>query len=213
MSMFRIKSSIIAALALLLLAPAHGFAGEGMKKLKSFYQDVRSLRAHFYQQLRDRKGDVVQESSGTVVLRRPDKFRWDYVKPYPQLIVGDGKNVWIHDTELEQVTIKPMKNAVGNAPAMVLSGKRPLEKDFFIREVGRKNGLLWLELKPKKEGSDFKLVRLGFGKNLRQLVMVDNFDQVTTIRLDKVYINPRLKDKLFVFVMPKGVDVIGKPSK
>ena len=203
----------VAVTILIFFLPAQAFAGEGLKKLKSFYQDVHSLRANFYQQLRDNKGDVVQESSGTVVLRRPDKFRWDYVKPYPQLIVGDGKNVWIHDTELEQVTIKPMKNAVGNAPALVLSGKRPLEKDFYIREAGRQNGLLWLELKPIKEGSDFKLVKLGFGKHLRKLIMIDNFDQVTTISLSKVYINPRIKNGLFVFVMPKGVDVIGKPDR
>ncbi len=198
-------------LLILLFLPLAVTAGEGMQKLKRFYHDVRTLRASFYQQLRDRHGDVVQASSGMVVLQRPDKFRWDYVKPYPQLIIGDGRNVWIHDTELEQVTVRPMRNAIGNAPAMVLSGRRPLEKDFIIRELGRKKGLLWLELKPRKPGSDFKLIRLGFGKHLREMVMIDNFDQVTTISLTRVYINPRLKPGVFRFVMPKGVDVIGKP--
>ena len=71
--------------------------------------------------------------------------------------------------------------------------------------------MLWLELKPRKPGSDFKLIRLGFGKHLREMVMIDNFDQVTTISLTRVYINPRLKPGVFRFVMPKGVDVIGKP--
>jgi len=200
------------ALAWLLILPALPVqAGAGLDRLNAFYRDVHSLRAHFDQMLLDSDGGMVQESSGTVAIERPDRFRWDYTKPYPQLIVGDGRRLWIYDSELEQVTVKRMDKAMGNAPALVLSGNRPLAEEFHIKELGRRDGLLWVQLTPKRPENDFKDVRIGFGTHLERMDLEDNFGQVTRIHFTDLQRNPKLPPKLFHFVVPKGVDVVGQP--
>jgi len=201
----------LALIWLLLLPALPAQAGAGLDRLNTFYRDVHSLRAHFDQMLLDSDGQMVQESSGTVAIERPDRFRWDYSKPYPQLIIGDGRRLWIYDSELEQVTVKRMDKAMGNAPALVLSGNRPLDEEFHIKELGRKDGLLWVQLTPKRPENDFKGVRIGFGKYLERMDLEDNFGQVTRIHFTDFQRNPRLSPKLFHFVVPKGVDVVGQP--
>lgn len=199
----------LTALLLLSVFTASAQAGQALERLNAFYRQVHSLRAHFEQTLLDSAGEPVQESSGTVEIERPDRFRWDYNKPYPQLIVGDGQRVWIYDSELQQVTVKRVDLAVGSAPSLVLSGKRPLEEDFYIKELGEKDGMLWLQLKPKKPESDFKSVRVGFGKDLERMDLEDNFGQTTRIHFTHLQRNPKLDAALFRFKVPAGVDVVG----
>lgn len=188
------------------IAPANAGA---LQKLQEFHRNVTNFEAQFEQNLVDSEGAVMQQSSGDVWLQRPNRFRWDYRKPYPQLIVGDGAKVWIFDSELEQVTVKNMDHAVGNAPAMVLSGKRPLEQDFTIRELPDKDGLSWVALVPKQPEADFKDVQIGFGDSLQRMVLHDNFGQTTHIRFTNVRNNERLDPKLFRFEVPDGVEVVG----
>jgi len=185
------------------------WAGPGLDRLNDFYQHVHAFRAQFSQTLTDADGNEVQKSSGSVEIQRPDRFRWDYTKPYPQVILGDGQRLWIYDSELEQVTVKDMAGAVGNAPALVLSGKRPLKADFVIKELGSRDGLEWVQLTPKRKDSDFKSVRIGFGKELERLDLEDSFDQTTHIHFIHLQRNPKLDPKLFRFKVPAGVDVVG----
>lgn len=185
-------------------------AGQGLERLERFYRDVHSLRAQFEQTLVDADGEQVQQSSGTVAIERPDRFRWDYSKPYPQLIIGDGRHIWIYDSGLEQVTVRNMAKGMGNAPALVLSGKRPLKEDFTIKELGRKDGLLWVQLTPKAPESDFKTVRIGFGKELERMDLEDTLGQVTRIHFIHLQRNPKLAAGLFHFKIPPGVDVVGE---
>ncbi len=185
------------------------WAGAGLDRLNDFYEHVHAFRAGFTQTLIDADGHEVQSSAGTVAIQRPDRFRWDYTKPYPQLILGDGQHLWIYDSDLEQVTVKPMGEAVGNAPALVLSGKRPLKDDFVIKELGKRDGLEWVQLTPKRKDGDFKSVQIGFGKELQRLDLKDNFDQTTHIRFTHLERNPELDPKLFHFTPPPGVDVVG----
>lgn len=185
-------------------------AGEALDRLNRFYRDVDSLKAEFEQRLFDAEGEQVQDSAGSVAIKRPDRFRWDYREPYPQLLIGDGRRVWVYDPELEQVTVRPMERAVGNAPALVLSGRRPLEEDFAITEQGRREGLVWVELRPRAAESDFKVVRIGFGRTLERLELVDSFDQVSQIRFINLERNPDLDPSLFQFEVPEGVEVVGE---
>ena len=175
---------------------------------------MKSLQADFSQTVRSGKKKPVQDSSGTVILKRPDQFRWEYDKPFPQTIVSDGKTIWLYDSELEQVTIKKVDNALGNAPSRVLSGKRPLEQDFTIREPARKDGFTWVELTPKKQDTDFQVISVGFrNKTLSLLELKDNLGQVTQIKLSKIVLNPRLSQKQFHFSIPPNVEVVGEPIR
>lgn len=194
---------------LLLLCLAGAARAGALEQLHEFHRGVQNFEATFEQQLVSPEGDVLQQSSGDVWLQRPDRFRWDYRKPYPQLIVSDGTKVWVYDSELEQVTVKGVDRAVGNAPALVLSGKQPLEQDFNIRELPDRDGLRWVELTPKHPESDFKSVEVAFGDTLQRMVLHDNFGQTTRIRFGNVRRNERLDPKLFRFQVPDGVEVVG----
>lgn len=189
------------------------YAGEAVDRLQEFYRNFTSMSADFVQILKDAEGEVIQESSGKLILQRPGKFRWDYEKPYPQQIVTDGTRLWIYDQDLEQVTVKSAEETIGNAPSLVLSGERPLEDDFIITDLGERDGLLWSELKPRNKESDFSTVKIGFeaGSNvLTLMVLADNFGQTTTIKFSSVKANPEIGDKTFFLVVPQGVDIVGE---
>ena len=50
-------------------------------------------------------------------------------------IVGDGVNVWIHDIELEQVTVRDQDQTLGRSPALLLAGTGDLEENYFIEDI------------------------------------------------------------------------------
>ena len=103
----RLVGAIGLVLAMLLLVRGAAAAETAGRQLEHFLQDVRSLLADFEQTLVDESNRETQHSAGMVAIKRPGKFRWDYQLPYQQLIVADGEKLWVYDTDLEQVTVKP----------------------------------------------------------------------------------------------------------
>ena len=203
---FALKFASTAALA---LAPLFAEAG-AIDQLSRFLQDTRTLKADFAQIVVARGGRKPQESSGTVAISRPGKLRWEILKPYPQLVVGDGEKIWIHDPELKQVTVRKAGQALGGSPAALLAGNNELEREFVLAEAGDVDGLAWVEATPKQSDSGFEKVRLGFaGADLRAMELYDNFGQVTHIRFSKLMRNPALPADTFRFEPPAGADVIG----
>ncbi|HED17129.1 MAG TPA: outer membrane lipoprotein chaperone LolA [Gammaproteobacteria bacterium] len=178
-------------------------------RLNEFNTQVNSLSAGFKQTLYDSDGEAVQQSSGKLLIQRPNRFRWDYSKPYPQLLLADGKRFWIYDSDLEQVTVKLISEVLGNAPSMLLNGKRVLDDDFIIKDLGKKDGMLWVELFPRKSESDFRLVRLAFKKQLQIMEFEDALGQLTRIQFDNLKTNITINPDQFVFHVPKGADVVG----
>ena len=157
----------------------------------------------------DSKGNKVREASGTLVMQRPGKFRWDYQRPYHQLIVADGKEITIYDEDLQQATIKAMTGMIGGTPASLLSGAQPLEDNFNIAEAAPKEGLEWVELTPKLPDSGFELIRLGFDRNdLQVMEMLDSFGQTTWLRFSNMKHNIRPVPGSFVFTPPAGTDIV-----
>jgi outer membrane lipoprotein carrier protein len=200
----------IAALLLMGLAGA-AQAGEGEAKLDRFLDGLKTMEAGFIQTLLDPRGELIEESRGSLRLSRPSRFRLQYTNPYEQLYVADGKKIWMYDRDLEQVTVKPQSNALGSTPAMLLSTTEPLKNSFSITELGAHEGFQWLELKPLAGDSNFDFVRLALeGDVLRAMEMVDGFGQTTRLYFETVERNPMLAKETFRFEPPPGVDVIGE---
>ncbi len=196
------------AIAVLIFAPvAH--ANGSIEKLKAFAAQTQSARASFTQTVRDKDGATIQTASGKLVFARPGKFRWEYEKPYQQIIVGDGQKLWVYDKDLNQVTVKKMEGALGSSPAALLAGSNDIEKYYNLDAKGAKGGLDWLEAYPRDEDSMFSKVRMGFKGNLLDAMeLYDQMGQVTVIRFGKLQRNPKLADNLFTFTAPAGADVI-----
>jgi len=184
---------------------------DGVASLKDFYNNTNSMRAKFHQEVKDNKGAKVQEVEGTMQLQRPNKFRWDYNKPYEQQIISDGQQVFLYDTDLEQVTIRNLSQTLGTSPAALLAGGADVEKSFALKNAVRKDGLTWVLALPKGEDSGFDRILLGFkGDKLLRMELYDSFKNVTDITFDSVERNPSLQDATFLFTAPEGVDVVGE---
>lgn len=194
-----------------LCTPLFAAEASGPAQFKAFITSTHSAQARFSQQVTARSGRLPQLSSGQFSFARPGRFRWLYEKPYYQLLVADGQRLWIHDRDLEQVTVKQLGNALGNTPAALLAGDNDLQTNFDITDAGSSNGLHWLSATPKADETSFKRVRLGLRDNLPQRMEIeDNFGQTTTLILHDLKRNPQLPADLFKFTPPAGVDVIGE---
>ena len=183
---------------------------DGVSSLLDFFNNTNTMRAQFSQVVNDKQGRKEQEVEGTMQLQRPNKFRWDYKKPYEQQIVSDGKQVFLFDTDLQQVTIRELSKTLGSSPAAMLAGGENVEKSFILKNAIRKDGLTWVLALPKDKDSGFDRVLLGFkADKLRKMELYDSFNHITLITFNEVERNPVLQDSTFLFTPPKGVDVVG----
>jgi outer membrane lipoprotein carrier protein len=199
----------IILLAVACLACPASFAAVG-KSLNHFFNDVHTYSARFQQVVLDEGYNPIQESSGRVLIKRPGRFRWDYDPPDEHEIISDGDKVWTYDVELEQVTVRSLKKALGKTPAALLAGGVDLDKDFKVTDLGEVNGPLhWVHMVPKGDDVGFKDIRLGFQDGrLRVMELVDGLGQTTRITMTDGQENGTISDSQFEFTPPKGTDVI-----
>ncbi len=198
-------------LVLLSLLFAGGVEAAAIDRFKAFLRTTQAARANFEQKVQDRSGKLVQESKGSFVFLRPGRFRWEYAKPVDQLIVGDGERVWIYDRDLNQVTVRRISKALGSTPAALLAGSADVEKAFELSEAGERDGLEWLEAKPKDKEAGFERIRMGFNvAGVEAMELTDHFGQTTLLRFSRLQRNPKVDPAEFRFEPPKGADVLGE---
>jgi len=186
--------------------------------LREFVRSTRSGKTTFTQVVVNKSGKNSNPVSGSFTFQRPGKFRWVYEKPYEQSIVGDGEKLWIHDRDLNQVTVRKLDGALGQSPAAILAGNDDLEKNFDLKDGGSKDGLEWLIAVPKSKDTTFELVRIGMRVEAGNAVLAamelkDSFGQTSILQFGKMERNPVLAADAFRFTPPKGADVFGADGK
>ncbi len=201
-----LKSGLIGAACLLALGAARA---DAVDTLRAFSRDTNSGKAEFTQTVTSPDGAKKKTSSGQFEFARPDRFRFAYTKPFEQLIVSDGKKVWLHDPDLNQVSVRPVSQALGATPVALLSGGS-IEKEFELSAQPAADGLEWVQAKPRQtEGNTVQSLRVGFrGKTLAAMEIVDTFGQRSMLQFKDVASNVKIADERFQFVVPKGADVI-----
>ncbi len=184
----------------------------GLQQLKQFYQNTQAMTANFHQVVSDRQGRKVQEVEGKMLIQRPNRFRWDYQKPFEQEIVSDGEYVYLYDVELEQVTVNPVSKTLNSSPAALLSGNNALEQNFTLADLDKGDALAWVQVNPKQNDTGFNQIELAFSFSgeLTQMLLVDSFGQQTAITFSNQNNNPKIPADNFIFKAPEGVDVLGK---
>ncbi len=193
---------------LLALLPLAGQASS-IEELKALLRGTTTARAQFAQIVLDKDLNPIQQASGSMAFARPGRFRWEYNKPYEQVIVGDGTWLWIYDKDLNQVTVRRLEGALGASPAALLAGSNEIEKGYALSSVGSEQGLDWLEAVPKDQDTVFERIRLGFSKTgLEAMELRDRFGQITVIKFTAVKRNSELPSDWFSFTPPEGADVI-----
>ena len=196
-------------LALLLLgASALTARADAVDTLREFAREVKTGRASFTQTVTSPDGARKKTASGQFEFARPDRFRFNYAKPFVQQIVADGQKVWIFDADLNQVSVRAMSAALGATPASLLAGAA-LDKDFELSAAPSRDGLDWVLATPRNKEGSIRTLQIGFkGKTLAALDIVDAFGQRSLLSFADVQANPKLADEVFRFVPPKGADVL-----
>lgn len=209
-----------------LLAHAVAPAATGPTPLDKYLDNLKTLRASFLQTLADPQGHEIDRSTGTIIVARPGKFRWDIHpqtgdsktdsanKGAGQLVVCDGRNLWFFDRDLEQVNVKPVDAALSATPAMLLSGTVDVRKNFTLSPAGQREGLDWVLVEPHGADADFKDALFGFANGeLKRMILEDKLGQTATILFDHIERNVPVSPQETTFTPPKGADVIGTPRK
>jgi outer membrane lipoprotein carrier protein len=163
-------------------------------------------------------------STGQFAFARPNRFRFDYQKPYAQTIVADGQTLWFYDHDLEQVTTSPQAQALQNTPAALLTNARSvadLEKQFTLKNlpavsalpVTAAAGLLWVEALPKTAGSTIISIKIGLaspqqgaGVTLKMLDVQDSLGQRSVMEFAGM--KASAPASIFQFKPPAGVAVL-----
>jgi len=212
-------------LALLAVAGAHPIvqAATATTALDTYLTGLRTLRAEFSQVVTDSKGVEVQRATGKFLIQRPGKFRWELTPDAtkggaqsPQLMVADGKNLWFYDRDLEQVSVKAADAALTATPASLLSGEGNLQDLFTVRADGKRDGLEWVRVTPKRADADFREARLAFrnaGTELARMVLKDKLGQTVQLDFHASTRNAPVSPDEVQFTPPAGADVIGTPIR
>lgn len=191
-----------------LLAAAGAARADAVDSLRAFVRDTKGGSAAFTQTVTPADGTRAKTSSGRFEFARPDRFRFDYQKPYPQLILSDGAKVWMHDPDLNQVTVRKVDQALGSTPAALLAGDT-LERDFALAAQPARDGLDWARATPKAgDANGFKWMDVGFrGTQLAAVEIMDRFGQRTRLVLEGLQAGAPAAER-FRFVPPPGADVL-----
>lgn len=195
-------------LGFLLCFSANLFSQTPEELVQSKLNAIRSMTANFKQVVKAKQREV-SRSSGTMALERPGKFRWQTKDPMEQLVIADGKKMWVYDPDLEQVTVKKQEKGLGGTAALFLSGyDDSVSRDFNVAQKSEGNVLVF-DLKSKSSKANFQRIKLMFAKDtLTGLELHDQLGQITSVKLIQIKSNPKLSAKLFQFKPPKGVDVV-----
>ncbi len=196
----------------------------GLNSLEVFVKTVKTGRADFTQVVtspaKEGQAPRVKTSTGQFEFARPNRFKFNYVKPFEQTIVADGQTLWLFDADLNQVTARTQAAVLGSTPAALIASAadvQALKADFVLADAPDKDGLQWVTATPKSKDGQLQSVRVGFRaageaaaptSTLEVLEIQDSFGQRSVLTFKQFQANPALPTSTFAFKPPVGADVI-----
>jgi outer membrane lipoprotein carrier protein len=199
-----------------LAAAAHAGA---MESLENFVRNAKTGRADFTQVItapaREGQAARTKNSSGTFEFQRPNRFRFEYRKPFEQTIVADGQTLWLHDKDLNQVSQRKQAKVLASTPAALIASAPDLEtlkRDFELQALPDQNGLQWVQATPRQKEGQLTNMKVGFrGDQLAALEILDSFGQRSVLTFNGMQVNTAVSADAFRFTPPKGADVVQAP--
>lgn len=203
-------------LAAALLAASLSSHATGLDSLENFVKSAKTGKADFTQVVtpppRNGQPGRPKTSTGSFEFSRPNRFRFDYRKPFEQTIVADGETLWLYDADLNQVTARKQSAVLGSTPAALIAASpdvNALRKDFDLSDDGTKDGTAWVRATPKAKDQQLHQMRLGFkGNDLSVLEIEDSFGQRSVITFSKLELNAGEPASRFQFKPPQGAAVV-----
>lgn len=173
--------------------------------LKKKLASIRQFSAHFEQEVIDAQGKPLQKGSGEMVLQRPDHFRWEAKQPDDNLILSDGKAVWLYDPFVEQVTVMSLSKAVVNTPFLLISSTDDkIWKNYLIDQDGSA-----FTITSKQKDQRIESLRMVFDdkNHITRMEVSEAQGQRSEFTLSAFNANPTIKADTFNFKTPEGVTV------
>lgn len=198
----------VMALGAGLLLPLAARAQDAVELLRAFVRDTRSGQARFTQTVTTPDGQRRRSSSGEFAFLRPGRFVFSYRKPFEQTLLSDGSKVWMHDPDLNQVSSRPLAQALAATPVALLAGGA-LEPEFTLAAEPAAEGLQWVKATPRQRDGAFQHLRVGFrGRELAAIEVLDGFGQRSRLDFERFEPNAPVAAERFRFVPPPGTDLI-----
>jgi len=196
-------------LMLLLFLPSLAMAS-ATDDLLARLHDLHSLSGGFQQTVQDQGGNRLQNASGEMTVARGNRFYWHTSQPYDQVVVSDGKQVWVYDKDLQQVVIKSLSTDLGKTPALLFGGNpAAVAKAFTIKELDRRHGEVTFRLEPKAKDPLFDTLDVTFkGQLPLSMRLQDALGQITVIDFQHLTLNATPAAGRFHFDPPQGTDII-----
>ena len=183
-------------------------------RIQQRYDTIKDFEADFIQSYQGGLLRTKTTEEGTVAIKRPGRMRWLYTKPERKEFVSDGRQVYSYIPRDKQVVVAPMPSDAQTTPALFLSGRGHLVRDFsatFAEVPGAAQGSIGLKLVPKKNDPEVEWLMLAVDPvslQIRQLVALDRQGGRSTFTFNNLKENRNLSDTIFEFKVPRGVDVI-----
>ena len=205
----------IAALVLLLVTSAAPAAEpkDLLEDLRATYEDTADLTARFVQTAHLVAAGMDREATGRVVFKKGGKMRWEYEGDDPQILVSDGKTLWIYQVR-DRTVLRQDLAALPESSRLaldLLTGFQGVEKAFNLESCGE-----WcLALVPKEARPDLTRVLVDLtsgGKEVRSVTTEDPLGNRTTVEFQDLRRNQGVPDETFAFRAPEGVQILDMPG-
>lgn len=198
---------ILLIITLFIFTPFSAFAsGEtDAQLLKNKLAKFKQINANFSQVVSSPEGQVLNESSGQLTILRPGKFHWQVLKPEKELIVSDGKTMWLYSPFIEQVTLMNLRDAIEGTPFVLLSGgdDKQWQKYSVIRDKKR------FTVNPLDTHLHHNTIVFEFNAvgNISRFVVIEEQGQRSEFTLTHKPLRENLSSVYFNFKIPAGVEI------
>ena len=207
----------ILILFILLILPAGTLFAEtseqqALDAIQRQYEKVSTFEADFTQRSYVKMMNQTQSVKGTVKIKKPGKMKWVYGAPDTQILISDGKNLWLYVPEEEQATRVPVESIYSsNTPALFLAGKGKLTQSFNVESVSEENKNILVTLVPKNDDQGLARLILHADKKNYQITgstVYDKLGNKTEIRFSRIRINREIPEEQFQLKTPPGVEIL-----
>ena len=185
---------------------------QALDAIQRQYEKVSTFEADFTQRSYVKMMNQTQSVKGTVKIKKPGKMKWVYGAPDTQILISDGKNLWLYVPEEEQATKVPVESIYSsNTPALFLAGKGKLTRSFNGESVSEENRNILVTLVPKNEDQGLARLILHADKKNYQITRSTVYDKLgnkTEIRFSRIRINREIPEEQFQLKTPPGVEIL-----
>lgn len=198
------KKFLVLMLAMIATGGTLPASADEKAELKSLIKQLNTFEANFSQRVVDADGKEIMQGKGKVHLSHPSLIRWHAIEPDENLLVSDGKTLWVYNIDLEQVTATPAKQAIDSTPfALLASSDDALWSNYKVSKTAEA-----YVIAPVEQTGQVKQLSLYFkDKQFSQLVIEDLSKQRSEFTFSKSASNQKLDGKLFTFTLPEGVEL------